>query len=381
MFQMNAAGEMFVKESSVLDCIKNGVVEQTGIAMNSDDLSEAFGKVNSIVTDSHPNIYPDLTNNRIIAEGRPRRIAQGSEARVDILANRDTLLIGSLDGDNAAGKMKTIQFKNAFILYKPETNELIVWLKHNEKAILEQNDVSGLIGKKATAKNPENNCDEPAIDLEAKGIPESELSMHKVALFNQSLKKMGPFKIFDTPDKRFIFYSKLENGACKDYFKVIDKKSGEVLVDQPIDSIEQTPDGVRIKTADGKTHDLGFSAENGRPILTYNGVPQTLLSAQGPNGAFWYDPEKGQWFAENAQLLPLLEAFKKQGIMTQANPNGTVTSVPGNNPLNINIGQGAGAGFTLASLPEELLLLIVYLAGLVAVIVVIRKRIAAKIEK
>jgi predicted NAD/FAD-binding protein len=52
------------------------------------------------------------------------------------------------------------------------------------------------------------------------------------------------------------------------YFKVIDKATGEVLVDQPIKSIEQTPTGVKITTADGKDHTLDFSAENGRPILS-----------------------------------------------------------------------------------------------------------------
>ncbi len=373
LFQMNARGEMFVKDSSVIDCIKQGVEEQTGVGMSSDDLTEVFGKVNAIVTDTHPNIYPDLSNNRIIAEGVPRKIAQGIESRVDILANRDTKLFESIDNDPAVGKMKSIQFKNGFILYKPETNELIVWLKRNEKAILEQNDVSGLLAKKTTSPNPENGCEEPAIDLEAQGYPDSEISMQKVELFNQSLKKMGPFKIFDTPTKRFIFYSKLENGKCRDYFKVIDKKTGEVLVDQPIDSIQQTPDGVRITTADGKTHDLGFSAENGRPIINYNGIPELLQSAQGPNGAFWFDPDKGQWYAENAQLLPLLEAFKNKGILTQANPDGSVKSVPGSNPLNINIGQGAGAGFTLPSLPENLFLLAIYLASMVAVITLIRR--------
>jgi hypothetical protein len=378
VFQMNVKGGMLVKENSVLDCIKNGVLEQTGTPMNSNDLTEVFGPVNAIVTDSHPNIYPDLTGNRIIAEGLPRKIAQGAESRVDILANRDTQLFESLDKDPNVGKMKSIQFKNGFILFKPETNELIVWLKHNEKAILSQNDVSGLLAKKTTSTNPETGCDEPAIDLEAKGIPDSEQSMYKVGLFNDALKKMGPFKIFDTPTKRFIFYSKLEDGKCRDYFKVIDKETGKVLVDQPIDSIEQTPDGVRIKTADGKTHDLAFSAQNGVPMLTYNGVTEPLRSAQGNNGAFWYDPEKGQWYAENGQLLPLLEAFKNKGLLSQANPNGTVNTVPGGNPLNINIGQGTGGEFTLASLPENFLLLIIYLSSMAIAIVLVRKSLVIK---
>jgi len=73
------------------------------------------------------------------------------------------------------------------------------------------------------------------------------------------------------------------------------------------------------------------------PILEYNGKPEVLTSAQGRNGAFWYDPENGLWYAENAQLLPLIDAFKQQGITTTAK-DGVVSSTATGNVTNVNVG-------------------------------------------
>ncbi len=374
IFVMDYRGDVKVLNLMVLDCIKAGVMEQTGVPLDSENLSEVFGPATAIVTDSHPNIHPDAIQRRITAEGTPRKIADGENATAEILANTFTLLSPVLGGTPDVGKMQSIQFTNGVIVYKPETNELIVWLKRNEKAILNQNDVAGLRATKTTSKNPLTNCDEPAINLDVSGNPNSEMSQYKAGLFNQSLEKMGPYKIFDTPTKRFIFYSKVENNACVPYFKVIDKATGETLVDQPITSIEQTPTGVKVTTADGKDHTLDFSSENGRPILSYNGRPETLTSAQGENGAFWYDPEKGLWYTENAQLLPLLEAFKKSGISTQVGPDGRVTSQASGNVLNLNVGGDNGLGFNLPSLPEQPLMLALFVCGLIGILFVIRMR-------
>jgi hypothetical protein len=272
VFAMNASGDMMVLNSDVLNCLKGGVMEQTGVPLNSDNLSEVFGPATAIVTDTHPNIYPVVGARRIVAEGTPRQIAEGDAAKAEVLASTTTILTPTLGGDPNVGRMQSIQFQNGVIVYKPDTHELLVWLKRNQKAILTQNDVAGLNATKTTSKNPETGCDDPAINLAVSGNPNSELSQFKAGQFNDSLNTMGPYKIFDTPSKRFVLYSKLENGQCVPYFKVIDKATGEVLVDQPIKSIEQTPTGVKITTADGKDHTLDFSAENGRPILSYNGV-------------------------------------------------------------------------------------------------------------
>jgi hypothetical protein len=373
VFRMNSQAHTLVVEPDVLDCIRQGVMAQTGVGMQFDDLTEVFGPTNAVITDTHPNIYAQPEMERIVGEGIPRKVAEGRNAYVDIFSNSETELVPSLDGDNNVGHLKSIQFQNGVIIYKPSTNELIVWLKRNAKTTMNQNEVAGLNAKPSSSPNPLTNCSEPAIDLSVAGDSTSEQAMLKAEQFNQSLQYMGPFKIFDTPTKRFIFYSG-PAPECKPMFKIIDKQTGETLVDQPIKSIEATPDGVRVTTEDGKTHDLGFSSENGKPILTYNGQPEPLLSAQGDKGAFWYDPEKGLWYTENAQLLPLLEAFRSNGISTQVGPDGKVTSTASGNVLNLSVGSGKEGTFNLPSLPEQPLVLAVFLVCLVGALVFLYTR-------
>lgn len=372
IFRMDSRGHMQAN-GDVLNCIKQGVLAQTGVGMQSNDLTEAFGLTDAVVTDTHPNIYPQSETERIVAEGVPRKMAQGASSHVDIFSNTDTELVESLDHDNNVGHMKSIQLRNGVILYKPSTNELIVWLKRNEKNILNQNEVTGLKAKPTTSTNPLTNCKEPAIDLSVSGDPSSEQIQEKVRLFNDSLAQLGPFKIFDTPSKRFIFYSG-PPPECQPRFKVIDKATGQTLVDAPIKSIEATPNGVKVTTEDGKTHDLGFSVENGKPILTYNGQAEPLLTAQGEKGAFWYDPQKGLWYTENAQLLPLLEAFRNNGLSTQVGPDGKVSTTATGNLLNVNIGSANQGGFNLPSLPDDPVLLGLFMLSLIGVFVFLRMR-------
>jgi hypothetical protein len=118
--------------------------------------------------------------------------------------------------------------------------------------------------------------------------------------------------------------------------KVVDKKTGRVISDSEITGITQTPNGYKITTADGKTHDLGFEVANGKPILSYNGDKQPLLIAQGKDGAFYYDPSTGKWYVDNAQLLPIDDQFKTYGSLT----NGSQT-IPSKNPLEGAIGSSS----------------------------------------
>ncbi|MDD5163657.1 MAG: hypothetical protein PHD95_05630 [Candidatus ainarchaeum sp.] len=381
IFQMGINSELLVDTTSpvgqsILNCIKQGVEEQTGVKLNSQNLSDAFGKVKSIVSDTHPSIVADELSKTITAEGIPREIVYGDSAAASINASRDIELSGNAGGKGLArvGKMESIQFEQGVIVYKAETNELLIWLKRHDKAILNQNDVEGLIATPTTVKNPETQCEEPAINLEAIPKSGSDAIAAKVDNFNASMQKMGPFQVFDTDTHRYIFYSKLENGVCKPYFKMINKQTGEVY-DQPINgAIEKTPTGIKFTTADGQTHTLDFGAENGAPVISYNKQPNEILkTATGPNGSFWYDPSTGNWYPENAQLIPLDEAFRQKGFSTAVGADGKVSQVPGGNPLTVNVGGGSGMPFNLPSLPEGIAML-VFLSLLLCTIFMFRLR-------
>lgn len=369
--EISAQGEATVVDPEVFNCIQNGVFEQTGVPLNTSNLSEAFGKVESVVTTTHPNVFPNT--NEIVAEGIPRKVASGADARIFIAKDQNVSLSRSNDGSNSLGYLKAIRFKNGIINARPD-GCFVTWLRHHEQAILDQKDVAGIKPTLTTSTNPENGCEEPAIDLEVVANPESSLSQARVQNFNDSVKHLGPFQIFDTPTKRYVLFSERdEQGVCQDHLRVIDKETGEIQ--DFVGKAKQTPTGIKFTDENGKEHTLDFSAPNGVPQVSFDGQkPETLTSAQGRNGSFWYDPTTGQWYAENSQLLPLLEAFR-DGIATSVGPDNEASSTASGNVLNLSVGDTGSSGpLNLPSLPENNALLFFFIVSLVAVIVVIRQR-------
>jgi len=361
------SADLIIKESNLLECIKDGVMKQTGLPLNSDNLSEAFGKFQEMKTSSHPTVF--VEKGQIIAEGIPRKMALNNPG-LEVYGDRSVKLINSKDGDDDLGLLKAIYFENGFVIYKPETNEFIFWLKHHENGKIEQNDVYGLKVFPRTEVNPVTGCEEYVFDLDVLGDPDSPAKQELVKLFNQSLQKMGPFNVFKTDKKTYVFY---EDEDCVKRLKIINNETGEVEYDEAIDSLASTADGFEVKTADGQTHDFGFSTEDGRPFLDYNGVKELLRTIGGQNGSMWYDPESGMWYAENAQLLPLLDLFRQQGIKTMVDEEGNVKSVPGQNAMNININdKTANNPFSLPSLPESAVGLTLFILLLVSFMLVVQ---------
>ncbi len=370
LMEITAAGEAVLENEQVLACIQAGVKEQTGLALPGNKISDVFGRVEVVITDSHPSIKPIADS--ILAEGMPRKIAEGADSKISILANKQVLLSNSNDGQPGVGKLRSVQFKNGQFVYKPETNELLIWLRHHNDAVLRPDDAVALKANLATTKNPETECEEPAVDFKVTGNQDSELSQYRAGQFNKSLENFGPFQVFETETKRFILYM---DEDCIEHLRVIDKETGQVLADYE-GQVQQTPTGIEFIDKDGVSHSLDFSSKDGVPTVSYEGgPPETLRMAEGRNGSFWYDPEKGLWYAENAQLLPLLEAFKQQGISTKANDDGSVTSSAQGNVMNINLGEGDKGFLNLPGLPEDILQLALFIASLLGAITFARGRI------
>ncbi|AJF60210.1 MAG: hypothetical protein QT03_C0001G0715 [archaeon GW2011_AR10] len=368
--QVNARGEAFITHPEARACLQDGVMQQTGLPLvGGNNLTSTFGLVNSVITTTHPNIRP--LGDRIVAEGVPRKIAVGNISTINVLANNDVALSSSNDGIPEVGSLKSIQFKNGMIVARPDGCYLI-WLRHHEQGILEQNDVRGLDTDLTSSTNPENQCEEPALDFQVEGDPNSPANQAKVAAFNTSLKKFGPFQVFETPTKRYVLSSERdETGACKDHLRVIDKETGEIQ--DFAGTARATPNGLEFIDENGKKHTLDFAAENGVPTVSFDGQkPEVLTSAQGRNGAFYYDPEKGLWYAENAQLLPLIEAFR-EGISARVGPNNEVTSTASGNVLNLQVGETDKSLLNLPSLPENPVVLALFIVSLIAVFVYIRR--------
>jgi hypothetical protein len=374
MFEWQSNGSFIVLSQAVLDCIKRNIEEQTGVGISSDSITDAFGEVKSIETNGY-SITVDTSQREIVASGTPRRLAHGDNAAVLVRLNRQTVLTNGQE--KTAGLFDSVQFKNGVILYNAREHELQIWLKRNEKTIANKSDISGLKASPTTVTNPETQCPEPAINLEALPVGGSAAIAERVENLNKGLQKQGPFQTFDTDKHRFMFYSQLQDdGTCQDRVKITNKETGEVYDQALVGPVENTPTGVKFNTADGKEHTLDFSADDGVPKISYNdGPPEVLRTAQGPNGSFWYDPTSGQWYPENAQLLPLIEAFKKNGFGTSVGSDGKVSTNPGGNNLSVNIGTGSDMPFNLPSLPQSPLLLLLFVSALLGVILVARVKI------
>lgn len=377
IFEINADGDVRVKNKEALDCLKRGVEEQTGLPLQSDKLNDVFGKLEAIVTDTHPNIRP--MGQSIMAEGTPRKVAQGRSATVTIKANMDVNLSSSNDGETRLGKLQSLQFANGSIVVKPD-GCFITWLRHHENGILNKDDVGGLKANMNREYNGETMCEEPTVNFELLPEAGSDLKKSRVDNFNKSLQHMGPYTVFETPTKRYVISAeKDESGKCRDHLRVIDKATGKVT--DYVGDITQTPNGLKIKTDDGKEHELAFSEKDGAPLVQFDkDKPETLTAAQGKNGSFYYDPEKGLWFAENAQLLPLIEAFR-EGLAAKVAPNGEVTATAQGNVLNVDLGKKDDGLLNLPSLPDNRTLVFVLLSLTVFAFIYLQNRQQIKRKK
>ncbi len=367
VFEMNTNKELFVRNKEILDCIQSAIKSQSGIEYSGDELTQVFGELTGVRTKSYGNIF--VRDGEIFLEGTGPRVKGGLASKFIVNGFWETKLQDS-EKDYNAGKFVSITFKHGTIVLKEETNQIIIWLRQHKDSVLTNKDVSGLNAKPTTIQDPNNNCPAPAIDLDAMAYPNDQFGQAKVDNFNKSMQHLGPFTQFTTDTKTFIFYAVLDpkTGECKDYFKVIDKETGKVLVDEEIvGGFAQSDDGtISFKTADGKQHAIKFDAENGVPKVSYNGQsPETLRTAQGTNGSFWYDPNTGTWYPENGMQIPLGQSFKDNGGYFSTDDG--KFSGKGENPMTFNIGtQGTGA-FSLPSLPENKIGIILFITLFLAI--------------
>ncbi|MFA5764030.1 MAG: hypothetical protein WC915_04415 [archaeon] len=382
VFEINTLGQVLIKESQVLECLRNAVKDQTGIEYNGTELTEVFGELKGINTEIYGGAF--VRDGKIQLEGTGPRVYGALNAKFLIDGFWQSRLEQDANKTVAAGKFIGMSFENGSIVLNEETNELVVWLRQHKESILSSKEVSGMDAKLSTVTDPNSGCEQPAIELDAKGYPNDELGQKRVENFNTSMDHLGPFTQFTTDGKIYEFYSKKDGtGACKDYFRVLDKATGKVLTDSEIvGGISQDGDGViKFKTADGATHTLAFDADNGVPKVSYNnGASETLRTAQGPNGSFWFDPNTGNWYPENGMQIPLSQAFKTDGAYYGADKTGQVSGTAGN-PMTFNIGEQAGSGFNIPSLPETIAELFLFILAFALVAFFATQKIQLKKKK
>jgi hypothetical protein len=281
-----------------------------------------------------------------------------------INGNRNSTLSPINGNKQYIGKNIAIQFEKGQLIYHGKTNSYIMWVETTYS--LHQSEIDDIDTKLKNYKNEVTGCEEIALDFKVKGEEENDEAKRKADEMNIALENVGPFQIFDTAKKTFIFYTG-PPPECEQRIKIIDKETGKVITDQAITDIQETPNGMIITTEDGQKHNFEFSAEDGIPKLKYNDETGTLLSAQGKNGSFWYDPSTGNWNTENGYLLPMDSRYK-DGMIFQTGDDGKVRSSPSQNPMNFNFGSGASGdgGFNIPLTPEKVISLTLYLLFIIS---------------
>ena len=327
MFEAHTNGDFLVKDPAMLDCIKAGVFEQTGMTMISNSLYEHMGPVTEILVESGTIIRPSLygVENQFSMEGASVGRIPMPNSMLTVKGDRTVIIKNAKETYELDGVVG-IAFEKGSIVYKAQTNEFIMWVEN--MAQIDGKYISNLMSNHNPQINEETGCEEDAFDLKLAPVMGDITAEEEVGKMNAALEKAGPFQYFQTPKYNLIFYSKMEGGVCKKYMKVVDRETGRVMSDAEVTSVTKTPNGYKVTTADGKTHDIGFEAANGKPMLSYNGDKQPLLIAQGKDGAFYYDPSTGKWYVDNAQVLPIDDDFKLHGSATQGN-----NTHPSDNPI------------------------------------------------
>ena len=365
LFEVDVYGNFTVLDGDFLDCLKAGYEAQTGLVMESGvtNLKDYFGNVknvNILNPLTQYNVYPQ--NTKIVAEGTPRLVANNKSAILKINGKRKSNLTHINNEQKYLGRNISIQFENAQLIYSGEKDSYIMWVQHT--TVTSSNDIKSL-DTTLVKEKANNGCDEEEIALDFKVKPsntnDDSQTVANVEKLNKAFENIGPFKMFDTATKTFIFYIS-EPPECEQRLKIIDKETGEIF-DQKITDIQETANGIKIKTEDGSEHEFEFSADNGIPELKYNGERETLLSAQGNNGSFWYDPQTGNWYTENGHLIPFDSEFK-DGMMFSANENGEVTGKSAQNVFNIGDSGsgGSNSGFNIPLTPSSFVNLILYIS-------------------
>lgn len=364
VFELNSYGEVKVLDYEILGCIQKAVYDQSGINYSGNELTQVFGKLSGIRTTKYGSVF--ARQQKIFLEGNGPRIQGDAKSKFLIDGYWNSKLFIDNNQSVDSGKFISMVFEYGTIILKPETNEIIIWLRQHKDAVLSSADVKGLNTKLSSIKDPETDCEVPAIELEAVPNLNDDLGALKVNNFNTSMKHLGPFTQLVTDKRIYEFYSKRDpaTGDCRNYFRIIDKATGKIITDAEIvGGIKQNSDGsLSFKTADGKNHTINFDAENGVPKVFYNGgPPETLLSAQGPKGSFWYDPQTGLWHPENGLQIPMNPAFKDKGVWFEGDRDGNVKGTP-ENKMTFNIGSQGQQGFNLPSMPENITGIIAFVA-------------------
>ncbi|OIO23924.1 hypothetical protein AUJ65_02630 [Candidatus Micrarchaeota archaeon CG1_02_51_15] len=219
--------------------------------------------------------------------------------------------------EQGLGTLVKIQTERGRIDFDRASNRLIVTVY-----ILAELPVSQINGIQSRVA-----CDEIRID---RVIPKAGIGDEAAAEFNRALQQIQQecgFAILETQDKRYYFH-KDENG--NDVLDVLDKATGEWTRYNRTGPMRLEGNDIVVPTDQGDVRfNISQDPQSGRPILQVtfpdgNRDIGDLIAARGQEGAIYFDPRTGRWYAYNGQDIPLDSSFAQRGAAFYQTDNGIV---------------------------------------------------------
>jgi hypothetical protein len=300
-------------------CVGDAVNEVTGI---TSDVSAALGRVVTISTDAASGSIGNgaarfyRTVNKTV-EGSEEKA--GTEYRFDSDASLTVAGDGTvkLSGKTMAGESKEVSLgkltsiitESGHIEVVPSTGQLKILVKQLAFANAGQN-IRGI----TTGSNP------GALFTINNIAPQDAASKEFTDKLQKALDKIQAGVGFQSLETEKMRYDLLKDAQGNQVLRVTNKDTGESMDYKVTGQIRKEGNDVVVPTDKGDFRFTIGTDEGGRPVVSVTGpdgikeVLAALLAARGPGGVLAFDPNTGNWYAFNAQDLPMNPNFAKNGI-------------------------------------------------------------------
>lgn len=295
-------------------CVAGAVNEVTGI---TSDLGAALGRIVDVSTDEFSGTIRGGVA-RFYRTVKKEKAEAGTEyflegATIQILGDRTVEIVGKTGKVKELGKLTSILTEYGHLEVVPSSGQLKILVK--TLAFAAPGNIQNVVpGSNPWALFTINN-------VNPQGDPKYAEELKKA--LNKIQAGVG-FQSFETEKMR---YDLLRDAQGNPVLRATNKETGESKDYKLTGVVRKEGDDIIVPTDRG---DFRFTIDTkgNEPRISVTGpdgikeVLAAILAARGPDGILAFDPKTGNWYAYNAQDLPLNPNFAKNGISWFGGPDG-----------------------------------------------------------
>lgn len=326
--QISGEGIIAIAACPSLACVAGAVGEVTGVTT---EVGAALGRVLTVSTDEAAGSIKNGVA-RFYRSIKKDGEEAGTEYRlhdavVQVTGDFAVKVSGkTMDGESKeieVGRLTAIIAEYGHLEVVPSTGQLKIFVK--ALATAARDNIQGITTSAAPQALFNINNVVPA-------KPEDKEFTDKLQKALEKIQAGVGFSSIETPEK---IYLRTKDAEGNDVLRVIDKATGEARDYKIVGPVKQVGNEVVVPTDKGDFK-FAFDTKAGQPVVNVSGpdgireVLAMLLAARGPGGIMVFDPKTGNWYAYNAQDLPLNPNFAKNGISWFGGPEGAKGLPTGN---------------------------------------------------